>query len=298
MARKRWLVTGAGGQLGGHVLRQLVRDHAADEVMAWTHTRGIAMDGIHAMTVDLACGEEVRRGVAEYRPTNVIHLGAVTAVGVAHAEPHHARQVNVEGTRWLAEGVGECGGRLIYCSTDMVFDGEHAPYGERDTPRPVSVYGQTKHEAEQVVAGFERTLVVRPPLMYGLPCTDRPTTFVSQLAALRRGEPLRLFTDEFRTPCSLADVARALIGLALEEELTGTMHVAGPERFSRYDLIARCAALLEIGWPNLVPISRLSIDAPEPRPPDLALSCTVLEDQYPELVPGPICREALTGEQE
>ena len=287
MAKERWLITGASGQLGGHVVRELGRadDHPA--ILALTGRQAVGMAGVDARAVNLTDTAALQSCVRDFRPTHVIHLGAMTAVGECFQRPEEAMRINATATKVLAEAAGECGARLVFSSTDMVFDGEDAPYSETAVPKPLSHYGRTKVAAEQALAEFDYPLIVRIPLMYGLPCVRRETTFVKQIAALKAGEPLRLFTDEFRTPVWLVDAARAVIGLA-RTELTGLIHLAGPQRLSRYNLIAQCARLLGIARPNLVPISRLDVAADEPRPADLSLGGQRLEEWLPDLVPGPL----------
>jgi dTDP-4-dehydrorhamnose reductase len=175
----------------------------------------------------------------------------------------------------------------------MVFAGDAAPYCESDPPQPLSRYAQTKLAAEQFLTGCRHVATVRLPLMYGFPCGSRATTFVKQIAALRAGEPLSLFADEFRTPVWLVDAARVLIGLA-RSDFTGLIHVAGPDRLSRYELIANCAALLNIAAPRLVPISRHDGDAPEPRPEDLSLDASHFQALFPNLCPGPLRESVFT----
>ena len=113
---------------------------------------------------------------------------------------------------------------------------------------------------------------------------------MKQIAALRSGEPLRLFTDEYRTPVWLADAARALIGLA-RSELTEIIHVTGPERLSRLEMIEQFARLMGVADAKLKTASRLSVDAPEPRPEDLSLDGSRLAQLFPGLGPGPIRAE-------
>jgi dTDP-4-dehydrorhamnose reductase len=90
----------------------------------------------------------------------------------------------------------------------------------------------------------------------------------------------------------LVDAARALIGLA-ESRVSGLLHIAGPQRLSRYDLIAACARLLDIPNPNLIQVSRNEIAAAEPRPEDLSLTADRFEEWFPDLVPGPLHQGAL-----
>lgn len=291
MTNERWLITGASGQLGGHLIRRLSPAVSAADLLAIIRPNNTTPPGCTICRNDLADPDALRRILREFRPTHVIHAAAMTAVAECYRDPDAANRLNAVATGILAETTAEVGGRFIYTSTDMVFYGDDAPYGELDEPSPPSVYGHSKLAGERAAGRFKRTLVVRIPLMYGFPAVPRDTTFTRQVAALRAGDPLRLFTDEFRTPAWLADVARALVGLA-QSEYVGFLHVAGPERLSRYDLVAECARFLGIAGPRLVPISRLAFDSPEPRPADLSLRCEILRREFPELLPGPMCREA------
>ncbi len=293
MTAQRWLITGASGQLGSHVVRQLAAEDRDITILALARRPDVGTIGVTVQQVELDDMDALYAAVTGFKPTHVIHLAAMTAVGDCHRQPAVAERVNIEATRVLA--VAAAGARFVFSSTDMVFDGEAAPYREADPPRPLSHYGRTKAAAEQALADIPNTLVVRIPLMYGFPCSQRQTTFVQQIAALRAGQPLRLFSDEYRTPVWLADAARALIGLA-RSDLTGLIHVSGPERLSRYELIARCADLLGLPPRHLVAISRLDIAAAEPRPADLSLDGRRLAGAFPQLVPGPLRAEALVGE--
>lgn len=293
MPTQRWLITGASGQLGGHVLRLLAQEPGPPLILPLAG-RGVAGPAATANHIDLADADALRARVADFRPTHVLHLGAMTAVGECCGQPERARLVNTVATEVLAGAAHRVDARLLFSSTDMVFDGEAAPYCETDPPHPLSHYARTKVAAEQALAAFPNALVVRIPLLYGISCSGRETTFVQQLAALRNGQPLRLFTDEFRTPVWLADAARAMIGLA-RSDLTGLIHVAGPQRLSRYDLLAACAKLLGIAQPNLVRASRLDIAAGEPRPADLSLNGSRFDRLFPHLKPGPLHPEALAA---
>ncbi len=290
MRQERWLVTGASGQLGGHLLGRLVGEVSPSQILALAGKGELSETGVQVARIDLADPEDLRGCVAAHRPTHLLHVGAMTSVAEGHARLDDAHRINVEATHTLAQAARSVRARFVFSSTDMVFDGEAAPYREDDPPSPISHYGRTKAEAERVAADFDDTLVVRMPLMYGFARGPRHTTFAQQVAALHEGRPLRLFTDEFRTPIWLADAATALIALARSNQ-TGIIHLAGPQRLSRYEMVEHVARLLNIPEPQLVPTSRLSIDAPEPRPADLSLDGTRFVNLFPNLAPGPIRAE-------
>lgn len=289
MSTAHWMVTGASGLLGSHVVRQLVAGQPGP-VLALAGKQDVGTPGVDTARIDLADLDGLRTLVTEFCPTHVIHLGAMTAVGACHQHPQAAERINVAATRALAESAA--GARFLFSSTDMVFDGNAAPYDEAAAPEPLSHYGRTKVRAEEALADLPNTLVVRIPLMYGLPQSQRATTFAQQLAALQSGQPLKLFIDEFRTPVWVADAARALIALA-HTAATGLIHVAGPQRLSRYELVAQAAALLGIAEPRLERISRLDIPAAEPRPADLSLVGRRFATLLPDCVPSPLNRTML-----
>ena len=290
MNKQRWLITGAGGQLGGHVCAALARSDQRPQALGVVRAAPCGALGTPAAHCELTDSDALRGVVRAFRPTHILHAAALSAVGDCHREPALAQRVNAGATRVLAELADEWTARLVYVSTDMVFDGAAAPYRETDAPAPLSAYGRSKLAGESAALEAPRALVVRPPLMYGFPRTARETTFSKQMAALRCGAPLTLFTDEFRTPLWLADAARALLALCASD-LAGLIHLAGPQRLSRFELIEQCARVLGISRPNLVPISRLDVEAPEPRPADLSLDAARFLRFAPELAPGRVRAE-------
>lgn len=141
-------------------------------------------------------------------------------------------ETNVRGAHNVAVAAHRVGARLVHLSTDLVFDGEHgAPYSEDDEPRPVLEYGRQKLEAERLVhAAHPDALVVRTSLLLGPP--DGPQE------ALARRDDVVFHTDEIRSPLRVRDLAADLLTLA-RLDVTGVLHVAGPEAVSRHALAER-----------------------------------------------------------
>ncbi len=162
------------------------------------------------------------------------------------------------------------GAGMVHVSTDMVFDGERAPYSEDDPPAPLTGYGRSKAEAEEIV---RRTLpgaaVVRTSLILRADPPDRTTGWV--LDGLRSGAPVRLFTDELRCPIAADDLAAQLWELASlpADARAGAWHLAGPEALSRYALGLLIAARAGLDPAGITP-ARLA-ESPAPRPRDLRL---------------------------
>jgi dTDP-4-dehydrorhamnose reductase len=284
----RLLLTGAGGQLGAYLLREL---RGAAGVTAWTGSRGGERFGFPLRCVDLADRDAVAAAFRKARPDVVIHAGAWAKVADCCRDPATAHRVNVGGTALLAELCADSGARLVLVSTDLVFDGEHAPYREDDPPAPLSVYGRTKAAAEEAVRGMPRGVVARLSLLYGPSLAGRPSFFDEQAAALREGRSVTLFADEWRTPLDLATAAAALTTLAMSD-VTGLLHIGGPERLSRLEMGRRLARFLGVNDGNFVAVGRNDVPAAEPRPWDTSLDSSRWRGLFPAL-PRPAWEDAL-----
>jgi dTDP-4-dehydrorhamnose reductase len=262
----RVLLTGASGQLGGYLRRELL----GQEVVAWYGKR----------TVDLTDREAVAAAFAEARPALVLHAAALASVAECYREPERAWAVNARGTQHLAELADTAGARLVLVSTDLVFDGERGGYRETDAAAPLSIYGRSKVAAEQAVLNCRNCVVVRVSLLFGPTLADNPSFFDQQVQALRKGEPLTLFRDEWRTPLSMVTAARGLLGIA-RSDYCGLLHVGGPERLSRLEMGQRLARSLGLSDATLVPATRAQVAAGEPRPRDTSLDSSRWRGLFP-----------------
>ncbi|HKQ50152.1 MAG TPA: SDR family oxidoreductase [Phycisphaerae bacterium] len=272
-----WLVTGAGGQLGSVLFRRLL--HRGESAVGTLSTGGPGPTSGPTVRLDLTDFGALERLVGQAQPRVIVHTAAVTSVDQAWKAPAVARRTNIDVTSELARLATDMGCRLVFLSTDLVFDGTSAPYAEDADIAPLSVYSQTKAEAEKAVRACPSGLVIRPALMYGVPAVGRPTTFLSQLEALRTGQPLRLFEDEYRTPLWLEDAAAACIE-AGRSEITGVLHVAGPERLSRLEMGLAMAQALGVKVNHVVAIRQTELATPEPRPADVSLDCRLYSQLF------------------
>ncbi len=295
----RILVTGASGQLGPYLLRVLQGEPHI--VTAWSGNWEGELFGTPMRPVDLASPGAVEAAFTRADPEVVIHAGAVASPGVVDQDPDRAWTVNVQGTDRLAGLCESRRCRLLYVSTDMVFDGEDTAYDEDSPPRPVSAYGRSKLAAEPLVLGRSdlEALVVRVSLMFGPSLNGRPRFFDQLVEAIRQGRPFTLFNDEWRSPLSLDAAARALAALASQapgswRELgsRGVLHIGGAERMTRHEMGVRIAGHLGCDSPRLAAGSRLAHESPEPRPRDLSLDSRAWRTAFPDL-PWPSLEEAL-----
>jgi dTDP-4-dehydrorhamnose reductase len=250
-------------------------------VTAWSGSQEGDLFGTSLNKVDLKSPPQVEAAFERARPEFIIHSAAIARADVCFADKGLAEQVNVRGTRLLADLAAEHRVRLVYVSTDLVFDGQQGAYREGDAAIPLSVYGRSKLTAERSVLTIPRSAVARVSLLFGPSLTHRPSFFDQQCSALRAGRPLTLFSDEWRTPLSLATAARALVELA-DSPVTGVIHVGGAERLSRWEMGQKLAETIH-GDPAVFVAGRQS-DAtlPEPRPRDVSLDSSRWRSLFPQ----------------
>ena len=273
---RRILVTGASGILGGYLLRHLSRQGMSS--INWSGTR----DGDGLNRVDLADYAAATIAFRAAAPDVVLHAAAMARVADCHRDPQRAREVNVAGTALLTDLCAKAGVRLVFVSTDMVFDGERAPYRETAPPSPLSVYGRSKAEAELAALAQPGNAVVRLSLLFGPSRTRQLSFFDEQVRALREGRSIALFEDEWRTPIDLATAAQALTELALSDA-EGTFHLGGPERLSRLEMGRRLAGGLGIDPERVRSNRRTDAATAEPRPRDLSLDSSRWREAFPGL---------------
>lgn len=221
MAALRILVTGASGFLGGFV-QSAVRAAGHDLLTTARRSGDAALDLTAPRTADA-----LQQGL---RPDLVLHLAAMAKLDVCEADLERARRINALAAEALAERFGA---RMVMASTDLVFDGRRAPYGAGDAPAPLSAYGLSKAEGEERVRAHGGR-VARLPLLFGPDALGRGAS-ASLRAALAAGGLVSLFANEYRTPLHAADAARALVQAVVAPDGPGVLHLAGPERVSRWE---------------------------------------------------------------
>lgn len=228
---QRLLITGLSGFIGQELARQL-RVHSGFEVVGTYLHHPVAYDHIRSVPLDIADRAAVDALWQAVHPDVVIHCAAV------FNDPAQFQSSIVAGTANVAAASARQRVRLIHMSTDMIFDGTAAPYSEDAQPSPITPYGAAKAEAEQVItaSGLQNAVIVRTPLVNGLEPLDPRSAWV--LDSVRGGTPITLFTDEYRCPIWVADLAAALLEL-VQNSYTGILNLAGAQRLSRYELGVR-----------------------------------------------------------
>ncbi|GJL55777.1 MAG: NAD(P)-dependent oxidoreductase [Nitrospirales bacterium] len=253
------LITGGTGYLGHHLI------HAAQ---SWTthatyfRTSPPAASRAQFHQCDVSKNDQVHDLITSIKPDVIIH----TACSNKSAEEIEAI---VPAARHLSTIAHQHSLAFLHLSTDLIFDGTCAPYRETDLPNPLHPYGKAKTEAEHIVTQQCPTAtIIRSSLMYGIDPLDHQTRWL--LRGMDTEKPIRLFTDERRSPIWVHTLVAALLELSTLN-FQGILHLAGPETLNRWEF--GHAILHLVGRKTTANIHASTIDESGLiRPKDLAFS--------------------------
>ncbi|MBI5420438.1 MAG: dTDP-4-dehydrorhamnose reductase [Deltaproteobacteria bacterium] len=254
--KKRMLVTGAKGLLGREIFHSFCREYE------------VSAAGVREC--DVTSPMECRRAILGFRPDVVVHCAAYTAVDKAESEEETAFSVNAFGTRNVARLCRETGCLMVTYGSDYVFDGKSTrPYEEEDEAHPLSVYARSKWGAEQALREEDpEFLLIRSQWIYG----PHGRNFVfAILDRARRGEPLRVVSDQTGCPTYARDLAEATKRL-IDVRARGTFHFSNEGETTWFEF---ARFILDHACPGPVSLSSARTDElpyPAPRPAYSVLS--------------------------
>lgn len=231
---KKSMVIGASGFVGQYLLAALPRESSVGTYCTEPFQGGVLLD--------LRDPNSIESTLKRERPDWIFVPASWTHVDGCEENPERCEAINVGGIRALCEAVDPDFGKMIYFSTDYVFDGEDGPYSEDAECRPVNVYGQSKLRAEQIVrAHSSRNLILRTTVVYGWERGHRGLNSIQRLFnTLRAGEEWRAPEDQWGNPTYVENLVEVAVDLAAQD-CRGTFHVCGADWVNR-DQFCREAA--------------------------------------------------------
>jgi len=260
---KKVLVVGALGMLGHDLLK--------------VFAKGYEVIGVDKEEVDITRQGATLKIIKEISPKVIINAAGYTDVDGCEKKMRKAFAVNGEGARNVAKGCREIGAKLVYVSTDYIFDGEKkTPYRESDTPNPLNIYGESKLMGERYVEDLmEDYLIVRTQWLYG----HHGRNFVETILALaQERDTIEVVHDQKGSPTYTADLSKAIAAL-VRKNLKGTFHVSNKGSCSWYDFALEIKRLARVRGVKIVPVSSTDLNRPAKRPLYSVFSCQRLEQE-------------------
>ena len=245
------LVTGVKGQLGFDVVNELEK-------------RGHVAVGTDVHNMDITDKAQVESVIKEANPDAVIHCAAYTAVDLAEDNIDLCRRINADGTRNIAEVCKELDIKMIYISTDYVFDGDGTHFWQPDDERnPLNVYGQTKYEGELAVETIlEKYYIVRIAWVFGV----NGKNFIKTMLNLgKTRDHLTVVNDQIGSPTYTYDLSKLLVDM-VETDKYGRYHATNEGLCSWYDFA--CEIFKQAGYNHVTvsPVSASEYPAKAKRP--------------------------------
>lgn len=280
------LITGGSGLLGSSLI-SLARAQGRNAVGLYYRHR-VSMAGVKFLAADLTDEAEIPRIFSEVRPSSVVHCAAATNVDWCQEQPDAANKVNVAATWAVADITSRNNIRLLYISTDSVFDGKSGNYVETDTPGPVNVYAATKLLAEREVIRRNPAAAIARVNFYGWNA-EKESLAEWVLKRLSNRLAVPGFSDVLFCPMLVDDLTEILLAL-LDRDLSGIYHIVGSEAVSKYEFARRVASTFGFDPEQVVatPLAEARLKAPRPQNTSLNTSkiCAALGRPMPDVDTG------------
>jgi dTDP-4-dehydrorhamnose reductase len=283
---QRILITGGTGLLGSTLVRTAAKDFAIvasyNKIFPITERAGFVQ-------LDITDRKRVFDVFEEIMPDILIHTAALANVDYCETHKEEAWNVNVVGTANLLDACDEHGTKMIFTSTNAVFDGEHAPYSEEDKPNPINYYGKTKLEAETLVRmRGAKHAVARLMTMYGWNNPGERQNLVTWLLSkLTKGEAVQMVDDIYNNHLFVGNCADAIWAI-VKLDKAGLYHIAGGDCVSTYELALKTAEVFDLDKNLIKPVKSDLFKFPAPRPKN---TCYVTEKMEKELKVRPLSIE-------
>jgi dTDP-4-dehydrorhamnose reductase len=271
------LITGGSGLLGKALIYE-GRDRF--KLSAIYVGRAVNVPGVHFIETDIRDRELVFSTMGVIAPDVIIHTAALTDVDFCEREKALAYEVNCRGTQNVLDAAEMIRAKLVYISTDFVFDGTRGDYKEDDLPNPVNYYGKTKLLGENIIRPRDNSLIIRTSF-YGLNPRGDKKGLEGIIEKMVAGEKILAPTDIFSSMIS-ANVLSQMAYELIQREAKGLYHIGKSRKMSRYEFLRSLLSVLDRPADNLIPIDyqEYSKGRDALRPRDASLNVQKIKDDF------------------
>jgi len=260
-------ITGANGMLGKALLSQLSKSH---EVFATSRQKGLIDKNINWDCFDLTNTDLLQAWLEKNKPEILIHCAAIVDVDFCEKNVYLAKELHEEATKVITTFIEHSGGKLIYISTDSVFNGKKLnPYKEDDHVDPLNIYAKTKLEGEQIALRLKNSLVLRTNII-GWTDKNKTSFFEWLLVNLIEEKHINLFHDVYFSPLTVYDLSKVIEHILLNP-IYGLYNCASSESISKYDFGLEVCKIFNLSPSNIKSASVDIMNFKATRPKNMAL---------------------------
>ncbi|MCK5357915.1 MAG: dTDP-4-dehydrorhamnose reductase [Elusimicrobiales bacterium] len=256
------LIIGADGQVGKHLYSSAIKTGGFTVAGTYRNPKNNTVPGF--LYLDLTKPETIKKVFESVRPDTVILCSAMTHVDNCERYKEEARNINVEGARRVAENCKIFNCRLVFFSSEYVFDGTSGPYSETDDTNPISEYGKTKLEGEKIVSASSDSLIIRTTVVYSYEPESK--NFLMQV--LRKGaskEKMNIVNDQYSNPTNAAELADFTLKL-IKLKKSGIYNVVGKDLMNRYEFALKICEVFNLNSGLIAPERTANLNQIAPRP--------------------------------
>ncbi len=273
MEKSTLLVTGANGLVGQKIIEQF--NEKPIQVIATGKGPSRIPETQNAIYIplDITQKNEINHLFDNFPIQQVIHCAAITNVDYCELNPLECQKGNVDSVEYLIQACEKHASKLIHVSTDFIFDGTDGPYDEEAKPNPLSIYGNSKLQAEELIIKSKISwAIARTILVYGVSKDMSRSNIVLWVKkSLEENKTINVVIDQLRTPTLADDVAQGLILMALKNA-EGIFNIGGPDKMTIFEIAIQVAKFWNLDTQLIKPTLSHTIKQPAKRPPITGLN--------------------------
>lgn len=262
---KKVLIIGASGFLGSELYKIFSSDNSYKTY--GTYSKNKKLNLLH---LDIMSIENIKEIFENTAPDIIIIAAALTSVEYCEKDREKSYKINVDGMKNISRAAKDYNCKVVYVSTEYVFDGRDGPYSEEDEVNPINYYGKTKLFGEKIVQDYiDDYIIVRTTVVYGWDLKSK--NFIMQLINnLSSGNQMKIPVDQISSPTYCPNLA-FMIKESCDNDITGIFNMVGKDVMGRYDFAVKAAETLNLKKSLLVPVETKDLGQVAKRPLDAGL---------------------------
>jgi dTDP-4-dehydrorhamnose reductase len=259
---EKLFIIGVSGLTGYQLAKLSINDY---QVFGNYNIRPVKIEQCEIFQLDKTDKEKTSALIKKIRPNIIVDCSALHNVDYCETHQEETWKVNIDAPKYIAELCKDIGARMIYISTDYVYDGTAKSYIEESQPNPLNYYGMSKLKGEEEISkiGIDYT-ICRTSLVFGwnpnellgkMSSSRKSQNFVIwALNKLKNGDNLKIVTDQYSTPTLVDNLAEALLLIA-KSDLQGIFHIAGKNCLNRFDFTIKIAEIFGLNKELISPVT-------------------------------------------